>query len=170
MKIVRFASASDGGSQFIEIDIPINNAATDAFGNTVHRSAVLPAQSTMVTDMPDGLYQDWHPASRRQLLFVLSGTLEVETSDGKKHRCSSGEVFLADDVGSRGHRTRTIGGPTRVLFVHLPPTPISTADRDDLFDIPIFWGSQGLLSARLLSCGAFRPRSLSDQRPAGQPA
>ena len=74
----------------------------------------------MVTEMPEGLYQDWHPASRRQLLIVLFGTLEVETSDGKKHRCSSGEVFLADDVGSRGHRTRTIGGPARVLFVHLP--------------------------------------------------
>src|SRR5215471_5528318 len=76
---------------------------------------------SMVTETPEGLYQDWHPASRRQLLIVLSGTLEVETSDGKKHRCSSGEVFLADDVGSRGHRTRTIGGPARVLFVHLPP-------------------------------------------------
>jgi hypothetical protein len=71
MKIVRFASASDGGSQFVEVDIPIDNASTDAFGNTVHRSAMLPAQSTMVTDMPEGLYQDWHPASRRQLLFVL---------------------------------------------------------------------------------------------------
>jgi hypothetical protein len=121
MKIVRFASASDGGSQFGEIDLPIDNASTDAFGNTVHRSAILPVQSTMVTDMPEGLYQDWHPASRRQLLVMLSGTLEVETSDGKKHRCGSGDVFLADDVGSRGHRTRTIGGPARVLFVHLPP-------------------------------------------------
>jgi redox-sensitive bicupin YhaK (pirin superfamily) len=121
MRIVRFARASDGGSQFVEVDIPIDNASTDAFGNTVHRSAVLPAQSTMLTEMPEGLYQDWHPASRRQLLVVLSGTLEVETSDGKKHRCSSGEVFLADDVGTRGHRTRTIDGPARVLFVHLPP-------------------------------------------------
>src|SRR4029077_19065872 len=58
---------------------------------------------------------------RRQLLFALSGTLEVETSDGKKRQCSSGRVFLADDVGTSGHRTRTIGGPARVLFVHLPP-------------------------------------------------
>jgi hypothetical protein len=74
----------------------------------------------MVTEMPEGFYQDWHPASRRQLLFVLSGTLEVETSDGKEERCSSGDVFLADDVGSGGHRTRTIGGAARVLFVHLP--------------------------------------------------
>jgi hypothetical protein len=121
MKIVLFTSASDGGSQFVEVDLPIDNASTDAFGNTVHRSAILPAQSTMITEMPEGLYQDWHPASRRQLLVVLSGTLEVETSDGRKHRCGSGEVFLADDVGSRGHRTRTIGGPARVLFVHLPP-------------------------------------------------
>jgi hypothetical protein len=121
MKIVRFAFAADGGSQFVEVDIPIDNASTDAFGNTVHRSAILPAQSTMVTEMSEGLYQDWHPSSRRQLLVVLSGTLEVETSDGKKRRCSSGDVFLADDVGSRGHRTRTIGGPARVLFVHLPP-------------------------------------------------
>jgi len=30
-------------------------------------------------------------------------------------------VFFADDVGSSGHRCRTIGGPARVLFVHLPP-------------------------------------------------
>ena len=120
MKIVRVAAAPDGGSQFVEFDLAIDNASTDAWGHTARRSAVLPAQSTMVTEMPEGLFQDWHPASRRQLLFVLSGTLEVETSDGRKHRCSSGEAFLADDVGSRGHRTRTIGGPARVLFVHLP--------------------------------------------------
>jgi hypothetical protein len=101
--------------------MPIDNASADTFGNTVRRSAILPAQSTMVTEMPEGFYQDWHPASRRQLLIVLSGTLEVETSDGRKHRCSSGDAFLADDVGSRGHRTRTIGGPARVFFVHLPP-------------------------------------------------
>jgi hypothetical protein len=121
MKIIRFIPTPDGGSRFVEVDIPIDNESSDDFGNTTHRSAILPAQSTMVSEMPEGLYQDWHPASRRQLLIVLAGTLEVETSDGKKHRCSSGEVFLADDVGSRGHRTRTIGGPARVLFVHLPP-------------------------------------------------
>ena len=121
MKIIRFAAAPDGGSQFVEVDFPVDNASTDAWGHTSRRSAILPAQSTMVTAMPEGLCQDWHRASRRQLLIVLSGTLEVETSDGKKHCCGRGEVFLADDVGSRGHRTRTVGGPARVLFVHLPP-------------------------------------------------
>jgi quercetin dioxygenase-like cupin family protein len=47
----------------------------------------------MVTKMPKDLYQGWHQASRRQLVIVLSGRLEVETSDGRKHGCGSGEVF-----------------------------------------------------------------------------
>jgi hypothetical protein len=71
MKITRFAAGPDGGSKFIEVDLAIENASTDAWGNTSRRSATLPAQSAMVTEMPEGLYQDWHPASRRQLLFVI---------------------------------------------------------------------------------------------------
>jgi len=51
---------------------------------------------------------------------VLSGTVEVETSNGSTRGWSSGGMFLADDVGSRGHRTRTIRGPARGLFVPLP--------------------------------------------------
>jgi redox-sensitive bicupin YhaK (pirin superfamily) len=110
-----------GFKKWALLPFPVTMRAAPTGTIVVGSSAILPAQSTMVTEMPEGLYQDWHPASRRQLLVVLSGTLEVETSDGKKRRCSSGDVFLADDVGSRGHRTRTIGGPARVLFVHLPP-------------------------------------------------
>ena len=121
MKIIRFIPGPDGGSRFVEIDVPIDNAATDAFGHLIRRSAPLTAQSAMFTEMPEGLDQDWHPASRRQFVVVLSGTVEVEASDGTKHRWSNGDMFLADDVGSRGHRTRTIGGPARVMFVHLPP-------------------------------------------------
>lgn len=121
MRITRFIPTADGGSQFVDVDIPIDNAAADAFGHVIKRSGVVPAQSTMLSEMPEGMNQDWHPASRRQFVVVLSGTVEVETSDGQKRRWSAGEFFLADDAGSRGHRTRTIGGPVRALFVHLPP-------------------------------------------------
>ena len=84
MKIVRFAAAADGGSQFVEIDMPVDNASTDTWAYLASLRPILPAQSATVTEMPEGLYQDWHPASRRQLLVVLSGTLEIETSDGEK--------------------------------------------------------------------------------------
>lgn len=36
-----------------------------------------------------------------------------------RRRFGPGGVFLADDVDSPGHLTRTIGGPDDVLFVPL---------------------------------------------------
>jgi hypothetical protein len=64
MKLIRFISTPDNGSRFVEVDIPIDSASTDAFGHVIRRSAVLTAQSTMFTEMPEGLDQDWHQASR----------------------------------------------------------------------------------------------------------
>jgi hypothetical protein len=121
MKLPRCIPAADGGSQLVEIDIPVDEAFTDAHGNPVfHRSDVLPAQSVMLAEMPEGMMTDWHPPSRRQLAIILSGTAEVEASDGTKRLLTAGQILVADNVGSRGHRTRRVGGPVRVLFVHLP--------------------------------------------------
>jgi len=121
MDITRFIPTPDGGSRFVTLGLPLDNAQTDAFGHTSHRSRVIPAQSAMLSEMPEGLEQDWHPASRRQFVVVLSGTVEVEVSNGEKRQFGPGQMFLADDSASHGHRTRTLGGPARVLFVHLPP-------------------------------------------------
>src|SRR5437764_13527655 len=103
MKIIRFTASPDGGySHFVELDLAIDNASTDAWGNTSHRSATLPAQSTMATEMPEGLYQDWHPASRRPASCrAFRHTGGRNQRRGNKYRCSSGD----DDVGSRGNRT-----------------------------------------------------------------
>ena len=121
MDITRFIPAPGGGSQFVTLAVPLDHPQRDAFGHTSRRSRVIPAQSTSFGEMPAGLEQDWHPASRRQFVVVLSGTVEVEASDGEKRQFQPGEMFLADDSASSGHRTRTLGGPARVLFVHLPP-------------------------------------------------
>ncbi|MGC2412760.1 MAG: cupin domain-containing protein [Stellaceae bacterium] len=117
MKITRFVPAPDGGSQFVDLEFAIDLAQSGGWG---HRSQVIPAQSTVLGELPAGVEQDWHPASRRQILAILSGTVEIEVSDGQKRRLGPGDMFLADDCGSRGHKTRTIGGPARILFVHLP--------------------------------------------------
>src|SRR5215813_10633526 len=130
MKIVRFAAAPDGGSQFVEIDFPVDNASTDAWGHTARRSAVLQAQSTMVTEMPEGLYQDWHPASRRQLLIVLSGTLEVETTDGKRHRCSSGKCSSLTMSAAVAIALARLAARLAFCSSTCRPKPISPADRD----------------------------------------
>ncbi len=63
---------------------------------------------------------DWHPAPRRQFLITLSGPgYEIETSDGSIAQLRIGSVLLVEDTNPahRGHKTRSLGGETLVMFV-----------------------------------------------------
>ena len=63
---------------------------------------------------------DWHPAPRRQFIITLSGPgYEVETSDGSVAQLPRGSVLLVEDTNPahRGHKTRSLGGETLVMFV-----------------------------------------------------
>jgi hypothetical protein len=53
-------------------------------------------------------------------VFVLSGTLEVETTEGEVRRWGQGSLLMADDTKGKGHRTRVLEGPAKLLFVRLP--------------------------------------------------
>lgn len=120
MKITRFVATPDGGSRFEEIGIPISTPRQDADGHTLMLSNAYTSPGVCFVDLPEGLNQDWHQAPTRQIVVVLSGTVEVTTTDGETRRWSAGEAFIAADVSGRGHRTRTVGGPARLLFAPLP--------------------------------------------------
>ena len=120
MKITRFLATPDGGSQFEEIDIPITNERQDAEGNTLLLSDTYTSPGVCFVDLPEGLDQDWHQAPTRQIVVVLSGRLEVTTTDNRVRQWSTGEAFIASDVAGQGHKTRTIDGPARVMFAPLP--------------------------------------------------
>ena len=116
MRIVRFVETPEGGSRFEEIDIQFSEAFQDPFGNTLHRTKPF-ASNGMLVELPAGLDQDWHVVPNRQLVVVLSGRLEVETTDGQVRRWGVGEMFLADDPHGKGHRTRVLEGPAKLLFL-----------------------------------------------------
>jgi hypothetical protein len=102
------------------VEVPFPNERADAFGHTIATSAAFDSPRVQFATLPEGLDQAWHPAPRRQLVVVLSGEVEVGTPDGQRRRFGPGELFLADDVGSPGHTTRTLGGAVRVLFTPVP--------------------------------------------------
>ena len=63
---------------------------------------------------------DWHPAPRRQFIITLSGPgYEIETSDGSVAQLPPRSVLLVEDTNPahRGHKTRSLGGDTLVMFV-----------------------------------------------------
>jgi quercetin dioxygenase-like cupin family protein len=76
-------------------------------------------EDAVLVELPDGLDQSWHNAPTRQLVFVLEGRIEVETSDGSKCSWGKGDLFFADDVAGKGHLTRVVHGLTKLLFLRL---------------------------------------------------
>jgi hypothetical protein len=104
----------------VEIPIPIEQEQKDADGHTLRFSNSYASPNVRFAELPEGMAQSWHHAPARQIVVVLSGELEVGTTDGQTRRWRAGEAFLADDLIGKGHTTRTINGPARVLFAPLP--------------------------------------------------
>ena len=120
MRITRFVETQEGGSRFEEVEVAFPAERRDAFGNTYHASGPLAAPEAVLVELPAGLDQDWHNAPQRQLVFVLEGHIEVETTDRETRSWKRGGLFAAEDVAGRGHLTRVLEGPARLLFLGLP--------------------------------------------------
>lgn len=52
---------------------------------------------------------DWHPAPRAQYVITLRGTIEFTVTDGTSFVLNPGDVLIAQDVASTGHKWRMLG-------------------------------------------------------------
>jgi hypothetical protein len=114
VKLAYIGAGDDGESHLSELDLPLDTSQRRA------TSPAIPA-TQFAFGVSNALEpQDWHHAPRRQLVAVLSGVLEIEVGGGAKTRFGPGDTFVADDLAGRGHLTRDVEGPVRLLYVHLP--------------------------------------------------
>ena len=120
MRVTRFYTTADGGSAFDELEVPLENATTDAWGNDLRFSAAFASPGVRVYEAPVGTFQDWHNAPTRQLCIMLTGVWEIGTTDGEKRRWGPGEVFMPDTVKGRGHTSEVLEGPVQMMFIPVP--------------------------------------------------
>ena len=66
---------------------------------------------------PSGWVGDLHPSPMRMWVFILSGEIEFETSDGERRRVAAGSAILLEDTTGKGHQSRVIGDATALLAV-----------------------------------------------------
>jgi len=70
-----------------------------------------------------GWIGDLHPAPTRQFLALMSGAVEMETTDGTVKRLEPGDLVLLEDTSGKGHLTRNIGDSySSFLVVPVPAT------------------------------------------------
>jgi hypothetical protein len=110
MRIIRFFDMPDGGSRFEEVEIAFPLPFTDEFGHTYHLTKPLNPLNAIIADLPHGLDQDWHVAPNRQIVIVLRGVLEVQTTDGEKRRWSAGGCSWPTTAVAKGIKPASLKG------------------------------------------------------------
>jgi quercetin dioxygenase-like cupin family protein len=106
-KLTRIYATADGESHFEELVISRD------------------AGPIPVTRMTAGVYRgsgatapDWHTAPRRQFAINMTGSLEVEISNGTRRKIGPGDLVYLEDLTGKGHVTRALG-PITNMFVHV---------------------------------------------------
>lgn len=104
----RVYSDSKGESHFANEEVLFKLADFAPPAPPVSVSDAINAEAVVFISSPSGWFGNWHPAPRRQFLFVISGELEVEVSDGEKCRFGSGSIILVEDTKGKGHISRLV--------------------------------------------------------------
>ncbi len=116
MRITRIYTGDDGASHFEELEVPTTDVGRGL------ETGVLPNGGAILRDRRDSppMDMDFHRAPRRQLVINVGGAVEVETGDGAVRRFEQGELLFADDTTGQGHKTRTVGSVSMMVFLPLP--------------------------------------------------
>jgi uncharacterized cupin superfamily protein len=110
-RILRIYADADGNSHIQELPIATKPGRTRRTGSA-HVTEFSYAEYTSSS------VEDWHRAPGRQFSISMSGEIEVEVSDGKKHAIHAGDIVFLEDLQGKGHITRILT-PVTNLFVRV---------------------------------------------------
>ena len=121
VKYHRIYADAQGGSYFdtVTVEQGLVRAAPPAAPFYVSEDG--PASKYRFYTFEPGWIGDWHPAPTRQFLALMTGTVEMETTDGTVRRFLPGDLVLLQDTSGKGHLTRNIcDGYATYLVVPVP--------------------------------------------------
>jgi hypothetical protein len=125
MKIMRVYADESGHTHFGEIEIPLHPMEPVDGLTGISVSGSLAASEAYLLNSPAQVLGR-HRAPRRQLAILLSGEIEVETSDGETRRLRPGSILLAEDTSGNGHITRCLED-VAVMFIPVPEAVLQSS-------------------------------------------
>lgn len=96
-----------GESHFIDemMEVTTENFCPPA--PPIYVSAGVPAKRVVYLFIPAAWDGVFHTAPRRQIMTLISGSLESRASDGEVRRFTPGNTMLVEDTSGKGHYTTT---------------------------------------------------------------
>jgi hypothetical protein len=113
MRLVRIFTRPNGDSAIELRQVPMS-AGERPMSPTFQGGAMFFRETT------EGHVQSYHNAPRRQLIFLTSGILELESSEGKRYICRPGDLIFAEDTTGKGHITRSLRDIRGFVHVAMP--------------------------------------------------
>lgn len=109
LSYVRMYADADGESHFEDAVMLLATADLAPPMKPVSVSEPLSAARLIHFQAPQELDGSaWHPAPRRQFMYVLKGTVEITVSDGETRKLEPGSILLAEDTHGKGHSARRL--------------------------------------------------------------
>lgn len=119
----RISTDPQGGSHFDVVTVEQSLARAAPPAAPFYVSEDRPASKYRFYTFEPGWVGELHPAPARQFLALLSGEVEMETTDGTVRRLGPGDLVLLEDTSGRGHVTRNVGGGYATFLVVPVPVP-----------------------------------------------
>jgi quercetin dioxygenase-like cupin family protein len=113
MRLVRVFTKANGDSAIEVREVPMS-------GGERPTSPTFQAGAMFFRETAEGHVQGYHNAPRRQLIFLTSGILELESGDGKRYVCRPGDLIFAEDTKGKGHITRSLRDTRGFVHVAMP--------------------------------------------------
>jgi hypothetical protein len=114
LTLTRLYTSPDGQSHAEQVELKM---APSTLRSGLDEAEPLKIPGAKIMRWPSGYVWEWHNATHRQYVVTLSGEGEVEVAGGKKMRIHPGQVVMAEDVGGKGHITRSVGSEDLVLLL-----------------------------------------------------
>jgi quercetin dioxygenase-like cupin family protein len=113
MRLVRIFSKQNGDSAIELREVPMSAGERPS-------SPTFQGGAIFFRETAEGHVQSYHNAPRRQLIFLASGILELESSEGKRYVCRPGDLIFAEDTKGKGHITRSLRDTRGFVHVAMP--------------------------------------------------
>jgi uncharacterized cupin superfamily protein len=102
---------ADGKTRFGEMTIDFTTVEGVSPGG-VFQAAPLGTSDAAVVQFEPGFTCDFHHTPAPTWMFIMTGQMEIEVSDGAKELLSSGDLIRMEDADGEGHRSRVLSdGP-----------------------------------------------------------
>lgn len=110
-RVLRVWADADGASHVDELPISTKPGR-------INMAKSVPVTAMNYAEYKKSETEDWHRTPGRQFSISLTGEIEVEVADGKKHAIHPGDIVFLEDLQGKGHITRILS-PVNNVFIRV---------------------------------------------------